>query len=194
MSGTEILNELNDVYKEECSSRSFVFKWVAEFKRGRENAIDENCGGRPSEIGDSKQLAIEALIGDNRRVSVRDLAASSKIGYGTCQELIKGLGVRKLASRIVPKFLTGEMMEKRVQCCEENFALFNEHGETFLFNIVTEDETPLSSYLPKFKRESAEWKFTGEQPTKKLRAGTSHRCSQFSGMRVELFWWILLLN
>ena len=42
------LNELNDVYKEECPSRSFVFKWVAEFKRGRENVIDENCGGRPS--------------------------------------------------------------------------------------------------------------------------------------------------
>ena len=59
MSGTEILNELNDVYKEECPSRSFV---LAEFKRERENVIDENCGGRPSEIGDSKQLAIEALI------------------------------------------------------------------------------------------------------------------------------------
>ena len=43
-----------------------MFKWLAEFKRVRENVIDENCGGRPSEIGDSKQLKIEALV--HRRV------------------------------------------------------------------------------------------------------------------------------
>ena len=66
------------IFKEECPSRNFVFKWVAEFKRGRQNVIDENCGGRPSEIGESNQLAIKALIRENRRVSVRDVAASAK--------------------------------------------------------------------------------------------------------------------
>ena len=96
------MNELNDVYKEECPSRSFVFKWVSEFKRGRGNVIDENCGGRPSEIGDSKQFSIEALIRENRRVSVRDFAASAKIGCGTCQELIKGPWSQKISFAICP--------------------------------------------------------------------------------------------
>ena len=36
-----------------------------------------------------------------------------------------------------------------------------------LSNIITEDEAPLSRYLPETKRESSEWKLPGEKPSKK---------------------------
>ena len=51
-------------------------------------------------------------------------------------------------------------------------------------NIITEDETPLSLYLPESKRESSEWKFPGETSSKKMRSGTSHR----KCLMLSIFW------
>ena len=54
----------------------------------------------------------------------------------------------------------------------------------FIENIVTEDETPLSLYIPESKRTSAEWKFPDEKPSKKLRTGSVHRRSRM----LSVFW------
>ena len=56
-------------------------------------------------------------------------------------------------------FLTAEVREKRMQACEENLALFEVHGRNFLHNIITQDETPLSLYVPYSKGESRKWVF-----------------------------------
>jgi histone-lysine N-methyltransferase SETMAR len=76
------------------------------------------------------------------------------------------------------------MMQKRVQCCENNLRLWEQHGETFLRNLITEDETPLCIYLPETKRDSSEWKFPDEKPTLKMRTGTSHG----RAMMLSTFW------
>lgn len=75
----------------------------------------------------------------------------------------------------MPNCLTAEMCERRLQCYQDNLEIFEKHGENFLRNIITEDETPLSLYVPESKRESKEWRFPIEGCLKKLRTGTSHR-------------------
>jgi len=62
-----------------------------------------------------------------------------------------------------------------MQACQENLALFHALGQNFLKNIITENETPLSFYVPYSKRESREWVFPQEKPPKMVRSGTSHR-------------------
>ena len=99
--------------------------------------------------------------------------------------MLEGIGIRKLCSRFVPRFLTAEMREKRMQACQENLALFHAFGQNCLKNIITEDETPLSLYVPYSKRESREWVFPEEKPPKIFRSGTSHR----KCLMLSVFWY-----
>jgi histone-lysine N-methyltransferase SETMAR len=75
----------------------------------------------------------------------------------------------------VPKFISGEMAANRLACCESNLQLYEQYGDSFLANIVTQDETPVSLYVPDSKRDSAEWCSRLESAPRKLRSGTSHR-------------------
>ena len=59
--------------------------------------------------------------------------------------------------------------------CENNLRLLDEVGPSLLANIVTEYETALSLYLSCSKRESREWVFPDEKPSKMMRPGTFHR-------------------
>ena len=106
------------------------------------------------------------------------------VSYGTVQSELKELGIRKLASRFVPRFLSGEMMDNRLASCEGFCALYEQYGDNFLKNILTEDETVLTMYLAESKRESAEWKLPNENPSLKMRPGTSHRRI----FMLSLFW------
>ena len=112
--GAEIVGELRDVYGEELSSsKSFVYNWMREFAGGRTSVFDEKCGGRPmtSETTRNKiflqpyQTTEESLFENYRHVS-------------TSAWILKSLGVRKQSLRFVLRFLTREMMDHRLECCE----------------------------------------------------------------------------
>ena len=80
------------------------------------------------------------------------------VSKGTIYTLLKELGIRKLCSRFVPRFLTAEMRDCRLECSKENLEIFDNLADRFLDNIITMDETPLALYVPESKRESLEWK------------------------------------
>jgi histone-lysine N-methyltransferase SETMAR len=115
------------------------------------------------------------VIKEERRITIKELEKKLNVSNGKVREILKDLGIRKLASRFVPHFLTGEMCEARLECCQHNMDLWRDQGHRFLSNIVTVDETPLSLYLPESKRESAEWRLPHEKAPMKMRPGTSHR-------------------
>ena len=72
----------------------------------------------------------------------------------------------------------------RLNCTLSNLQLFNQYGDAFISNIVTQDETPLSLHLPETKRESSEWRHKEEKPLLKMRSGTSHR----KQLMLSVFW------
>ena len=94
---------------------------------------------------------------------------------GLVCNMIKRLSIRKLSSCFVPYFLTQEMGQQRLQCCENDLHIFETVGDCLLDNVITEDETLLSLYLPEDRCSSQEFKFLGEHGSRKLRSGTSHR-------------------
>ena len=118
-------------------------------------------------------------------ITIRDLADRLHVSYGSCQQILKSLGIRKLSSIFVPRFLTAEMMTNRVQCCMKQIHLHEQYGDQFRLNILTEDETPLNMFIPESKRESCEWKFPDEKATRKMKtSGASKgRCFMLS-----VFW------
>lgn len=174
-SHSEIMEELSAVYKTQCPSRSTIYYWIGEFNRGRQDVMQDfsQCG-RPLEIPDTKMDECEQLLREQRRITIREVASALKISYGAAQAIIHQLGYSKVCSRFVPKFLSPEMKEVRLECARENLELYNNYGDAFLRNIITADETPLSLYVPEAKRESAQWKKADERAPLKMRSGTSH--------------------
>lgn len=180
----EIFEDLKKTYGNDAPGHTTVKYWVREFKTGRTTVVDDERPGRPQEIPDSISDSLSQIVQDERRIGIKSLSKRLNISKGTVDTIMQNLGIRKLASRFVPSFLTGDMMEKRLDCCQENLQIWQEFGDTFLANIVTQDETPLSLYIPESKRSSSEWKLPSERASRKLRSGTSHRRS----MMLSVFW------
>lgn len=180
--GKDIFEELTSVYGESAPSYTTVKYWTREFRGGRVSVLDEERSGRPQEISIDNELS--CIIRSDRRITVKQLSSRLNASVGTVHERLKALGIRKLCSRFVPRFLSAEMMERRKVCSQKNLEIFDEYGEEFLSNIITEDETTLTLYLPESRRESSEWKLPGEKPTKKMRSSSSHR----RVMMLSVFW------
>ncbi len=179
-----IITELTAAYGNEAPCRATTYNWIREFKAGRTDVTDQKSTGRPLEIGQDYRERLEKIVREERRITCSALGEQLNISKGTVINLLREMGIRKLCSRFVPYFLTAEMCERRLECCQHNMQLYEQFGNAFIGNIITEDETPLSLYLPEDKRTSAEFKFPGETPTRKLRTGTSHR----KAIMLTLFW------
>jgi histone-lysine N-methyltransferase SETMAR len=181
---SEIHELLQSTYQKDAPSLSTVKNWVNAFRGGRTSVFDDDREGRPQEISDNVDEKLLKTVQEERRISIRTLSTALNISVGSVHARLKALGVRKLCSRFVPRFLSGEMMENRRIACESNIDMWNQHGDKFLWNILTEDETPLSTYIPESKRDSSEWKLPGEKPSIKMRSGTSHRRM----LMLSIFW------
>ena len=183
-SSQEIIVQLRTVYGDYCPCRATIYNWIREFRSGRTSVFDAERDGRPREISSDKKEKLEDIVTTERRITTRELAERINVSKGTLHMMLCDLGIRKLCSRFVPKLLTAEMQQARLCCVQQNLDLFEELGEAFLSNIVTEDETPLSLYIPETKRQSASWTFPGEKPALKLRSGTSHK----KCLMLTIFW------
>ena len=71
-----------------------------------------------------------------------------------------------------------------------NLEIHRRHGDYFLKNIITVDETPISLYAPESRRESVELRRPEEGEVWKQRPGTSPRKETVLTAFLELFSWI----
>ena len=128
----QILAQLVDTYSKECPSRTTIYHWIALFKHGRQSVFDEEKPGRPCEILDATREKCASIVREERRITTRKLAEALNVSKGSLQAILNELGIRKLASRFVPRFLSAEMCENRLECCRANLNIFQQHGEAFL--------------------------------------------------------------
>ena len=86
---------------------------VQRFQRGRERVDDLQLSGRPSKISKIKEMVL-----GNRRLAIPELVDMGGISFGLAQTILKDhLGLRRLKSRLVSKFLNFFEKERRVQAC-----------------------------------------------------------------------------
>ena len=89
--------------------------------------------------------------------------SKERVGY-----IIGLLGYTKVCSRWVPRMLTLEKKQKRVEICE----LLNhccEEGDQFLLNIVTGNESWIHHFDPEEKRLSMQYRHTSSPHPKKFK-------------------------
>jgi len=87
----EIITEITQVLGDNAVSYSTVKKWLAEFKGGRQSTDDEPRSGRPStSITDDHVNQAEAIVYEDRRVTVRHVATILKISVVSSDAILTG--------------------------------------------------------------------------------------------------------
>jgi histone-lysine N-methyltransferase SETMAR len=128
--------------------------------------------------------AAEAIVMDNRHVTVNEIAANLNISHGSAHHIIHDvLKFRNVSARWVQRHLTPELKERRVDACEELLRRFEAEGDGFLARIVTGDETWVHYHQPETKRASKEWLHSSSPKPKKFRVQPSE-----GKVMLILFW------
>jgi len=118
--------------------------------------------------------AVEAIVKENRRVTVKEIAAHLDMSHGSAHHIAHDvLQFHKVSARWVPRQLTAELKERRVDACHELLKRYEAEGECFLGRIVTGDETWVHYHQPEIKKASKEWRHTSSPKPKKFRTQPS---------------------
>jgi len=177
VTGAEIHRRLSAQYGDSALPWRSVYKWIERFQHGRTSVKNKARAARPStSITDSNVEDACAMILENRRVTIDELANHFEISYGSAYDIIHNrLGFHKVCARWVPKELTEEQKNNHVAICQCLLDRYANEGEAFLTRLVTGDETWVHHFAPESKRQSMEWKHPGSPVTKKFESQPSAR-------------------
>ncbi|KAJ8961746.1 hypothetical protein NQ318_021347 [Aromia moschata] len=91
------------------------------FKEGRETTEDDSRRGRPSTSKTDENIEKTGkLIGEDRRLSIRGLAEITGIDKDCVRQMLHdSFNMRKVCAKIVPKLLTPEQKESRMNICTD---------------------------------------------------------------------------
>ena len=125
--------------------------------------------GQARVVTPQNTAAVEAIVTENRRVTQNDIAACLKISHGSAHHIVYDvLQFHKVSARWVPRQLTPELRERRVDACEELLRRYEREGDGFLARIVTGDENWVHFHQPETKRASKEWRHSSSPKPKKF--------------------------
>ena len=173
----QIWRRLQNVFGEEALGKTQVRMWAKRFKEGNghEPVCDMQRSGRPRTAITRRTVnRVQQELDQDQRVSVRKIVENTGFSQGTVHRILKKeLKVRRISCKFVPKILTTEQRQQRVNICTENLARLRA-DPLLLRKIVTGDETWLHRYDPDCKTDSSHWlpKGTKHCPPKALRART----------------------
>ena len=98
--------------------------------------------------------AVEAIVKENRRVTVHEVAADLVMSHGSAHHIVHDvLQFHKVSARRVPRQLTAELKERRVDACQGLLKRFEAESDDFLGRTVTGDETWVHYHQPETKNE-----------------------------------------
>jgi len=108
-------------------------------------------------------------VHEDRRRTIKDIAAIVNVSYGTVQTILTcDLNMHRVAAKFVPRLLTPEQKEHRVAICQELRQRYVD-DPSFMSRVITGDESWVYGYDPETKQQSSQWKSPGSTKPKKAR-------------------------
>eukprot|EP00112_Aurelia_sp_Birch-Aquarium-sp1_P013402 Seg2844.1 transcript_id=Seg2844.1/GoldUCD/mRNA.D3Y31 product="Mariner Mos1 transposase" protein_id=Seg2844.1/GoldUCD/D3Y31 len=163
-------NRLETAFDNKAPSRTTVYDWFAQFRRGRRSLEDDPRSGRPATATTDVQVAaVRKLVGEDARVTVLQIAEQVGISSGSVGNILyDSFGVSKVSARWVPHMLTGEQERNRVQWCHSMLERFDGVKSNGVWEIVSGDETWVYCFDPETKQQSQQWIPVGQRPPQKF--------------------------
>ncbi|GFV45499.1 putative DD34D transposase [Trichonephila clavipes] len=150
---------------------------------------DDARSGHPMEaVTDENIKEVHKIIFYNRKVKLIEIAETLKISKERVGHIVNEyLDMRKLCSKWVPRELTIDPKQQRIDDSKQCLELFNRNKSEFLRRYVTMDETWPHHFTPESNRESAEWN-TRDEPTPKC-----GKTQKSAGKVMASVFWVLML-
>jgi transposase len=117
-SAADIYERLRGVYGDVCLGASSVRRWVKHFKDGNTDIADQPlCGRLRTAATERNKQKVDELIRQDRKITVREIAAQLGVGHHAVQEMMEILGYLKVCSHWVPRLLAGMKEHKMTGNC-----------------------------------------------------------------------------
>ncbi|PNF37861.1 hypothetical protein B7P43_G07424 [Cryptotermes secundus] len=118
-SGTETLEMLKTAYKDDAMGKTQVFEWFSRFKNGEMSIDDKPRSGRPSTARTHENVEkIREIIKEDRRRTIEEIVELSGVTWSSVQRILtEDLGMKRVAAKFVPRLLTAEQKQGRVEAC-----------------------------------------------------------------------------
>lgn len=160
---------LKKCYGDSSPSKATICRWFAEFKRGRTSTEDAERSGRPIEATSPENIKkVHRLVLNDRKIKVRELAEIVGISTERIRCILhEHLQFKKLCARWVPRLLTIDQKQQRVDDSEACLEIYKRNQKEFLRRYITMDETWIHHYTPESNRQSAQWLAPGESRAKR---------------------------
>jgi len=138
-------------------SQTQGYEWFKLFKEGKMSVGEEPRPGRNSTPSNDDHIGrFRAVIRGNRRLTVREVADEVSISIGSWYQIFtQKLQMRRVSAKFVPRLLTDDQNENRVEINQELLANAN-GNENFLKNIITGAETWVYEYDVEAKMQSSQ--------------------------------------
>jgi len=109
---TETFHMLQQAYGEDCLSRTQCHEWYQRFKSGRTSVEDDPKSGRPStSMDDDRVEKVLAVIRQNRRLTVREVAEEVGICRSSCHLIFdRQTADASCCRKCVPRLLTDALL------------------------------------------------------------------------------------
>ena len=175
MKPIEIHRRKEVLYGDACLSLQQVYELSMKFLHGVGSITGSPRPGQAHRVVTTETIAtVEAIVKENRRVTVHEIAAHLDVGHGSAHHIIHDvLQFHNMSARWVPRQLTAELEERRIDACQELLKRFETEGDGFLGRIVTGDETWVHYHQPEIKKASKEWRHTSSSKQKKKNPHTT---------------------
>jgi histone-lysine N-methyltransferase SETMAR len=176
-SATEAYNLIKEAYGDLAFSRAYVFDLFKQYKNGRVSIDDERgkCP-KPKLRTDENVALVKSLVLADRRVTIESIVSDTDLSLGTVHTILHDdLGFRKVSARWVPRLLTDEHKQQHLEMARNFKRRHFTEGKRFLDSIVTEDESWVHYHTPETKRQSMQWKKSGENAPVKAKVVGSEK-------------------
>jgi len=130
----------------------------------------EQRSGRPQTARNAAVVErVENVVRGDRRLTVREIAEEVGISKDSAHEILRAdLNMHRVAAKFVPKLLSAEQKELRVEVAQDLLDTTSTDPE-FLNTVITGDETWVYGYDPETKAQSSQWKHPESPRPKKAR-------------------------
>ncbi len=152
-----------------------VRNWVRKFEANPQlSCLDKAHPGCPRFAQTQRKInSVRRFLGEDARHSIREIAVLCGISVGTAHRIVtKELKLHKIASRFVPKILTDDQKQRRLQAARNNLQRLVDKP-LLLRNIVTGDESWVHCYELNVKQRDMVWIGPQEQRPMKALHGRS---------------------
>ncbi|CAK1600353.1 unnamed protein product [Parnassius mnemosyne] len=143
LSQDKYLRKLVSIYDIEAPSQTTIYRWYADFRRGRVSLSTVPFAGRPrTAVTPENIAAVRTIILEDRHVTYEQIQAVINIGTTAIQSILHNeLCVRKLVSRWVPHNFSEEQKAARVDWCRNTLQRFNGGKSNAVYNIASGEES-----------------------------------------------------